>query len=622
MNHARSAVFSQLTAGQIAEVKASGHAEFAQRLRAGIAVYPIIAGIVLWSTRLLDGRIALSVGLLDLALIGALLRAYLVSDRFNIGANRMTEVIWEALMCLSIATTSAPVGLVSALVLFVSGVSTPVLTVLSVFVTGLVASSTISFAPSFRLLVVQLSCLMIPPVVGGLARQEGDAYTLAAGASVFYAFNLYQGKRLGSEFWDRLVHRYLVMRRNEQLEQAKSRIEESHGYAVAAQAAAEKAANARTEFLANMSHEIRTPMNAIIGMSTLLQDKPLTREAADSVRLIQNSSESLLQILNDILDLSKIEAGKLTLEFQPLCINTIVDEVITIARVQADAKGIGLGSNVSFGDRDYFSGDALRLRQVLLNLVSNGVKFTLYGSVQVVVAAVSGSNKVRFAVKDTGIGIAPDRIGDLFESFTQADSSMTRRFGGTGLGLAIARRLVHAMGGEIGIESTLGAGSCFWFEIPLDPVAAPPPATGTDISTADPAFAEQRPLTILLAEDDVVNQMIADAFLQRLGYHATLASNGQEVVTEARAHPYDLILMDLHMPMMDGMEATRQIRRDLADLKWPWIVALTASAMETTHEACLDAGMTDFLTKPISAHDLRSILQRCYDQKIESGMRN
>ena len=604
---------SLLTEEQKVKVKASGHAEFANGLRAGTVVYPIIAAIVLGSTGLLNGRVITSAELFVCVLLGAVVRAYLIANRIH--GSPMAETRWDSLMAFSVISTSAPLGLVAAQLLFTSGVSSPFLPVVAIFITGLAAASTFSFAPHFRLLVLQLSCLMVPPAVACFVHGGNDVVMLALGATVFYAYNLVQGKRLGDDFWDRLVNRCLVLERNQQLEEAKRNIEESHRQAISARAAAENAATARTEFLANMSHEIRTPMNAVIGMATLLLDQSLGDDVAKRVRIILNSSESLLSILNDILDLSKIESGKMTLERQPMSIQTIVEEVITMVKLQADRKGVDLISSLNLEGREYVFGDAVRLRQVLLNLVSNAVKFTPKGSVKVSVVSSPDSQLVRFVVNDTGIGIESERISDLFESFTQADSSMTRRFGGTGLGLAIARRLVRAMDGDISVSSELGIGSSFWFEIPLEVAPHPIEEPHTDLPDFDETFAERYPLAILLADDDGVNQMVADAFLQRFGYRATLASNGKEAYTEALSRRYDLILLDLHMPIMDGMEAARLIRESTADHEWPWIVALTASAMTTTREACLEAGMTDFITKPINIRELFGVLQRCHTEK-------
>ncbi len=395
-----------------------------------------------------------------------------------------------------------------------------------------------------------------------------------------------------------------LKRTNEELKKAKR--------------AAEAAAEAKAIFLANMSHELRTPMNGIIGMIEILKRTPLTEEQKEYLSIIESSGENLLTIINDILDLSKIESGRMELENIPFSLKEELTRVMNIMQIIADKKHLPLKLQIAPGVPQYLSGDPVRLKQIIINLVNNAIKFTEKGSVTVSVekqGVEDGKVQLLFKVTDTGIGISPEGQKKLFQSFSQVDKSTTRKYGGTGLGLMISKNLVQMMDGEIGVDSVEGVGSTFWFYIFLDV---------SDEETYRQYYRKENEqkedslrvhlkLKILLAEDNKINQKVAVLNLNNLGHKVDVANNGKEAVEKFKTGDYDLIFMDVHMPEMDGVEACQKIReieKNDGRIKKIPIIAMTANTSEDERKKYLEAGMDGYIGKPFKQKELIEIFKR------------
>jgi len=457
---------------------------------------------------------------------------------------------------------------------------------------------------------------LVPASLMLLSRQDAYGFFGGLGLLSLMALMLFESRRAERRITELLWLRFTTDRIAR---------ERTHALVLAQRHSAVK-----DQFLATMSHEMRTPLHGILGLARLLLDRlperpGLLHESRHQVELIERAGEHLLHIINDVLDFSRIEAGKLQIQHATFDLRALLDEIIELQRVTAQEKGLHLLADVRLPQTCWVSGDASRLRQMLHNLLGNAIKFTEIGEIRVRVASEpqGGGSTVVFRVQDTGVGIPSDQLGVIFDAFHQVDGSFVRRHKGTGLGLTITREIARAMGGDVECESDVGRGSVFTLKVPLHPMAAPSqavvpsaPAFGASVSASGDAATAMARFSgrVLLVEDNPVNALVAEANLARLGLDVTRAEDGAQALSMLQhlERPFDLVLMDLQMPELDGMEATRRLRCWENDQRLEPIpvVALTANALSTDRARCLSAGMDDHLPKPFRVEELMAVLQR------------
>jgi len=495
------------------------------------------------------------------------------------------------------------------------------------FVLAGIASGGVSvMAPILKLYFLYLILVIVPVAIYFF--KAGGEFTILGITTLGYMLILAMiGSRINKSvlesleirFHNESLIRFMSQARNEsedlneelatEIEQRKRIEKELHK----AKEAAEAASRTKSEFLANMSHEIRTPMNGILGTLQLLQGSDLTEGQKEYVNIAYNSGEALLSLLNDILDFSKIEAGKLELEYIPFDLKALIKELAKLLEQKAAERQVEIHTDLDEDIPAVIRGDSVRIRQILANLLTNAIKFTEKGTVTIRVRVLEHRDKtvrLKMEVIDTGIGIAEETQRKLFNSFTQADGSTTRKYGGTGLGLAIVRQLVTMMRGRLGVESEQGKGACFWVEINFEIMSE---NAQDEIDIAPASEPEELQGHVLLVEDNPVNQIVAKKMLEKAGLSHELANNGAEALEKLKqSHEYNLVLMDCQMPVMDGYEATQKLREYEQQNSLPrlTVVAMTANAMEGDKEQCLAAGMDDYIAKPVKQDSLKQTLGR------------
>jgi len=545
--------------------------------------------------------------------LGVTLHGYLLTRAYRRAAPPPEDAqLWARRFLIGLAAAGSVWGCLGSFLFPPPGHPTQFF--MSMYLYGVMASGMFTLAQYFRAFLWFAVLTLAPMCIWFLLTGIPEQQLVGGGTFLFLCIALFNARSFERMTIESIRLHLEIIQVAEELEHAK--------------AAAEEASRAKSQFLANMSHEIRTPMNGVLGMTELLLDTGLSDKQLEFARVAHSSGKNLLRIIDDILDFSKIEAGKLELEIIDFDLGHVLKNSIELFSEQAQAAGLELALDIDPAVHTQLRGDPVRLRQVVSNLVGNAIKFTPRGKVAVharETAAQADTVLLHLEVRDTGIGIDPASQEHIFDPFRQADGSTTRRFGGTGLGLSICKQIVELLGGHIGVNSTPGTGSVFWFDLPYalqvaresaprlgQPRPLEQPSSGSSLHGAEGLNPPRR---LLVAEDNQVNQLIAQAMLSKLGWDCDLVENGQEAIDALRQKRYAGILMDCQMPVMDGFAATRAIRtmeaRAGQSERVP-IIALTAHAMEGDNEKCLEAGMDGYVSKPYSLAELQQALDRLF----------
>ena len=581
-------------------------------------IIAIMLAVLLWSKQSHD-VIAIWLGIMVLL---SVLRSFASMSLAKRGDSEVDSKLFYRFYLLAILMTGAGWG-ATGYFMFSGDLVQQV--IIGFIVAGMSSGGASVMSPILRLYILYL-ILVVSPLMVSLYIEGGDYSVLSFVILGYVVVMIAIGKRINKRILDSLELRFhneslikfMSKAKNEtedlneeladEIEQRK-RVEKELKNA---KEAAEAASKTKSEFLANMSHEIRTPMNGILGTLQLLQGSSLTDSQDEYVSIAYSSGEALLSLLNDILDFSKIEAGKLELEYIPFNLVSLVRELTVLLSQRASERKVELLSDLDEEIPSVIKGDSVRIRQILANLLTNAIKFTDDGTVTIKASVLDRTEKVvrlKIEVIDSGIGISEEAQRKLFNSFTQADGSTTRKYGGTGLGLAIVRQLVTLMRGRLGVDSEEGKGACFWieiaFEIPDEKIVS------SQVEKQAVELADKLEGHVLLVEDNPINQMIAKKMLEKIGLTYELVVNGEEAVARIKQpHEFKAVLMDCQMPVMDGYEATHAIREleQKSSLEHMPVIAMTANAMEGDKDKCLQAGMDDYVAKPVKQDALKQVL--------------